>query len=160
MKGRDGAATTVPDLHFHINHYDACLTLDLFAKSSLVPALPELRLGVPAVDDPTFTVASNFRRESRGVAASGPGRFGSRCTPFSEDGPAVQILTPAAAVDALVYLACGILGRVRIGLLGQMGCLGWGFCILMVQSMNWRRSTLSLESLEVDMSMTMSWRTL
>ncbi|OJJ55628.1 hypothetical protein ASPSYDRAFT_34536 [Aspergillus sydowii CBS 593.65] len=126
MKGRDGGATTVPDLHFHINHYDACLTLDLFAKSSLVPALPELRLGVPAVDDPTFTVASNFRRESRGVAASGQGRFGSRCTPFSEDGPAVQILTPAAAVDALVYLCLRHFGKGAHWITWADGLFGLG----------------------------------
>lgn len=128
MKGRNGA---VPDLHFHINHYDACLTLDLFGKSRLVPALPELRLDVPAFDDPTFTLASSFQwkvgvREKGRIAASGPGRFGSRCTPFSEDGPAVQILTPAAAVDALVYLCLRHFGKGAHWITWADGLFGLG----------------------------------
>lgn len=127
--GRNGRNDAVPGLHFHINHYDACLTLDLFARSSLVPALPELRLGVPPVDDPTFTLASNFQRDGRGkgcVAASGPGRFGSRCTPFSEDGPAVQILTPAAAVDVLIYLCLRHFGKGAHWITWADGLFGLG----------------------------------
>ncbi|KAL4912763.1 hypothetical protein BDW62DRAFT_12353 [Aspergillus aurantiobrunneus] len=94
-----GRGWPVPDVHFHINNEDVCLTLDLFRKSRLLWTVPDFRLESPGENDPTFTLASRLKGPKPAAR-----RFQDRRVPFHTEGHPVQILTPVATVNALIYL--------------------------------------------------------